>query len=39
MIGIFSVDFYDVERGIIFGGDWNKKEFNIKNKVLSMDGG
>lgn len=39
MTGIFSVDFYDAERGIIFGGDWNKKEINSKNKALSMDGG
>lgn len=39
MTGIFSVDFYDAERGIIFGGDWNKKELNTKNKALSTDGG
>ncbi len=39
MTGIFSVDFYDVERGVIFGGDWNQKENNSKNKALSLDGG
>lgn len=39
MTGIFSVDFYDVKRGVIFGGDWNKKDINSKNKALSTDGG
>lgn len=39
MTGIFSVDFYDEQRGIIFGGDWNKKELNQRNKALSSDGG
>ena len=30
MTGIYSVDFYDDKTGIIFGGDWNKKEQNTK---------
>lgn len=39
MTGIFTVDFYDAQTGIIFGGDWNQKEVNSKNKALSTDGG
>ena len=39
MTGIFSVDFYDAQRGIIFGGDWNQKAVNSKNKAFSVDGG
>ncbi|MBX2874286.1 MAG: oxidoreductase [Saprospiraceae bacterium] len=39
MTGIFSVDFYDAEMGIIFGGDWNDKAINSQNKALSTDGG
>lgn len=39
MTGIFSVDFYDEQQGIIFGGDWNKKERNRQNKAVSSDGG
>lgn len=39
MTGIFSVDFYNAETGIIFGGDWNQKDINSKNKALSTDGG
>ncbi len=39
MTGIYSVDFYDDKTGIIFGGDWNKKEQNTKNKAVTTDGG
>jgi len=39
MTGIFSVDFYDSKNGIIFGGDWGKKENNTANKAISNDGG
>ncbi|MCF6348815.1 MAG: oxidoreductase [Flavobacteriaceae bacterium] len=39
MTGIFSVDFYDSKNGIIFGGDWSKKEDNIANKAITNDGG
>jgi len=39
MTGIYSVDFYDDNTGIIFGGDWNNKEQNTKNKAVTTDGG
>ncbi len=39
MTGIFSVDFYDSKNGIIFGGDWGKKDNNTANKAITNDGG
>ncbi len=39
MTGIYSVDFFDAETGIIFGGDWNAKENNFANKAITKDGG
>ncbi len=39
MTGIYSVDFYDEKTGIIFGGDWNAKEMNSKNKAITKDSG
>ncbi len=39
MTGIYSIDFYDEKTGVIFGGDWDKKEFNEGNKALTSDGG
>ncbi len=39
MTGIYSVDFYDSKNGIIFGGDWGKKDNNIANKAITNDGG
>ncbi len=39
MTGIYSVDFYDQNNGIIFGGDWNDKERNTQNKAVTSDGG
>lgn len=39
MTGIYSVDFYDEQNGIIFGGDWNRKEMNARNKAVTKDGG
>ncbi len=39
MTGIYSVDFHDEKTGIIFGGDWNAKEMNSKNKAITKDGG
>lgn len=39
MTGIYTVDFWDEERGIIFGGDWNDKTINSSNKAATMDGG
>lgn len=39
MTGIYSVDFYDENQGIIFGGDWENKEVNTDNKANTSDGG
>lgn len=39
MTGIFSVDFYDEQNGIIWGGDWNNKSLNKTNNAISKDGG
>ena len=39
MTGIYSIDFYDENTGVIFGGNWEKKEFNEGNKALTTDGG
>ena len=39
MTGIFSIDFWDSNRGIIFGGDWEDKDLNHGNKALTGDGG
>ncbi|MEM7187356.1 MAG: oxidoreductase [Bacteroidota bacterium] len=39
MTGIYSVDFYDEQVGVIFGGNWENKEFNEGNKALTTDGG
>jgi len=37
--GIYSVDFYDENRGIIIGGDYLKPLDNLKNKAITNDGG
>lgn len=39
MTGIYSVDFYDKNTGIIVGGDWEHKNFNEGNKAITLDGG
>lgn len=39
MTGIYSVDFLNENTGIIFGGNWDKKEFNEGNKAITQDGG
>jgi len=39
MTGIYSVDFFDSENGIIFGGNWNDKANNKSNKATTKDGG
>lgn len=39
MQGIYSVDFYNQKRGIIFGGDWGEKSNNSTNKAITTDGG
>jgi len=37
--GIYSVDFYDENNGIIFGGDYSKPLENKSNKAITKDGG
>ena len=37
--GIYSVDFYDENHGIIMGGDYTKPTNNIANKAITSDGG
>jgi hypothetical protein len=39
MTGIYSVDFYDENTGIIFGGDWENMPNNFSNKAITEDGG
>lgn len=39
MTGIFSSHFYDIQNGIVIGGDWNKKDTNTQNKAITSDGG
>jgi photosystem II stability/assembly factor-like uncharacterized protein len=39
MTGAFTIDFYKGKKGMILGGDWSKMEQNIKNKLISNDGG
>ena len=39
MTGIYTVDFFDEQHGIIFGGDWNAKDNAYNNKAITKDGG
>jgi len=39
MTGIYAVTFYNKQRGIIIGGDWNEKSRNRQNKAVTQDGG
>lgn len=39
MTGIFTIDFYDENHGIIFGGDWEDQKNNTGNKAITSDGG
>jgi photosystem II stability/assembly factor-like uncharacterized protein len=39
MTGIYSVDFNDEKTGVIFGGNWEDKDFNEGNKAITNDGG
>ncbi|PKA83916.1 BNR/Asp-box repeat protein [Ulvibacter sp. MAR_2010_11] len=39
MTGIYSIDFYDESVGVIFGGNWDDKDFNEGNKAITTDGG
>ncbi|MCG1036871.1 WD40/YVTN/BNR-like repeat-containing protein [Polaribacter sargassicola] len=37
--GLYSVDFFDENNGIIFGGDYSKALENTSNKAITKDGG
>lgn len=37
--GIYSVDFYDENTGIIMGGNFSKENENVANKAITTDGG
>ena len=37
--GIYSLDFYDMNHGIIVGGDYSKPLENTANKAITSDGG
>lgn len=37
--GIFSMDQYDRDQLVIFGGDWSDQDNNTNNKAYSKDGG
>jgi photosystem II stability/assembly factor-like uncharacterized protein len=37
--GVFSMDFYDANQGIVVGGDYQKDKENTNNILLSKDGG
>lgn len=39
MTGIFTVDFYDENNGIIMGGDWEDKKNGKASKAVTKDGG
>ena len=39
MTGIYSVDFFDENIGVIYGGDWENQDFNEGNKAITRDGG
>ena len=39
MTGIFSVDFYDQNNGIIMGGNWEEKSSTTATKALTKNGG
>lgn len=37
--GIYSIDFYNEQLGIAYGGDYSKPEYNHNNIALTEDGG
>lgn len=39
MTGIFTIDFWDENTGIIVGGDWENQDSNSRNKAITRDGG
>ncbi len=39
MTGIYAIDFYDENQGVVVGGDWDNKNVNTSNKAITYDGG
>lgn len=39
MTGIFSIDMFNEDHGIVIGGNWEKHEVNLNNKAVTHDGG
>lgn len=39
MTGIFTIDFYDENHGIIMGGNWENKKDESASKAITIDGG
>ena len=37
--GIYSIDFWDENLGVVIGGDYTKPEINNSNKAITKDGG
>ena len=37
--GIYSIDFYDENRGVAIGGDYTDPDNNERNKIITNDGG
>lgn len=37
--GIYSIDFYDENRGMAIGGDYTNPKENTRNKAITIDGG
>ncbi|TPN85096.1 sialidase family protein [Aquimarina algicola] len=37
--GIYSVDFYDKNKGVVYGGDYTNPNHNKVNKAITNDGG
>ena len=37
--GIYSIDFWDENLGIVVGGDYTQPEKNVENKAITKDGG
>ena len=39
MTGIYSIDFFDENTGVVFGGNWEDKLYNEGNKAITKNGG
>lgn len=37
--GIYSIDFFDLNNGIVIGGNYEKPKANVANKAITKDGG